>query len=210
VKNPSFKAIVFILTAGLFWAPGPVFGQSQADGPQKTGLIDMARCFKNYKKFEALRDELKQDLQKSEDRFKQMAEQIRREQGELKQFKEGTPEYTNTENLIVKHSTQAETYRKTTQRDLVRREAQIYKTIYLEVADAVQKYARLKHYTLILRFSADELEVSENPEDVMRGLNKQVVYYRPSDDITVPIVTFLNSRYDQASRAADTGAPSRN
>jgi Skp family chaperone for outer membrane proteins len=211
VKKLTINAIVTILFAGLFWAPGVVFGQDEraVDRPHRIGLIDMARVFKSYKKFEALRDELKGDLQKSEDKFKQMAEQIRREQNELKQYKEGTDEYTKTENLIVRHTTQAETYRKTTQRDLVRREAQIYKTIYLEVADAVQKYARLKNYTLVLRFSSDEVEASENPEDVMRGLNRQVVYYRPSDDITVAIVAFLNNRYQTASRAADT-APSRN
>ncbi len=139
-----------------------------------------------------------------------MAEQIRKEQSELKLMKEGSDEYAQKEKVVLGHTTQAETYRKSQQRDLIRREAQIYKTIYLEVADAVQKYASHFNYTLVLRFTSDDLDTTENPEDVMRGLNKQVVYYRPNDDITNAIVRYLNSNYQRnAAQPADAAAPAR-
>jgi outer membrane protein len=211
VKNLTVKASVFVLIAGLAWAPAAV----KADGrppelPHRIALIDMARVFKNYKKFENLREELKGDLTKSEEKFKLMAEQIRKEQGELKLLKEGSDEYAQKEKVILTHTTQAEAFRKGQQRDLIRREAQIYKTIYLEVADAVQKYASHFNFTLVLRFSSDDVETQENPEEVMRGLNKQVVYYRPTDDITEKITRYLNSNYQRnAAQPAESGAPAR-
>ena len=61
----------------------------------------MARVFKNYKKFEAMREELKGDLTKSEEQFKPMAEQIKKEQTELKGFKEGTEEYSRSRKVAL-------------------------------------------------------------------------------------------------------------
>ena len=96
------------------------------------------------------------------------------------------------------------------QRELVRKEAQIYKTIYLEVSDAVEKYATHFNFTLVLRFSSDDVGGSDNAEDVMRGLNKQVVYFRPSEDITNPICEFLNRRYQRTAAApADSTSGAR-
>jgi Skp family chaperone for outer membrane proteins len=211
VKRITVKATVFVLVTGLAWVPAAVRAEGRPpESPHRIALIDMARVFKTYKKFENLREELKGDLTKSEDKFKQMAEQIRKEQSELKLMKEGSDEYAQKEKVVLGHTTQAETYRKSQQRDLIRREAQIYKTIYLEVADAVQKYASHFNYTLVLRFTSDDLDATENPEDVMRGLNKQVVYYRPNDDITNAIVRYLNSNYQRsAATPADSAAPAR-
>jgi Skp family chaperone for outer membrane proteins len=206
VKNLVVKASVFVLVAGLVSA-GIVRGDGNpghaADaGPHRIALIDMARVFKNYKKFEAMRDELKGELTKSEERFKLMTEAIKKETTDLKTYKEGTEEYSKIEKSLLTHTTQAEAFRKGQQRDLIRKEAQIYKTIYLEVSDAVEKYATYYHYTLVLRFSADELRGEENPEDVMRNLNRQVVYYRPENDITNAICTFLNKHYEKTASAA--------
>jgi Skp family chaperone for outer membrane proteins len=137
---------------------------------------------------------------------------IKKEQSDLKQYKEGSEEYSRVEKSLLTHTTQAEAFRKTQQRDLIRKEAQIYKQIYLEVSDAVEKYATHFHITLVLRFSGDDLGTQENPEDVMRGLNRQVVYYRPSEDITNAICEFLNRKYQRmaAAPAADgAGAAAR-
>jgi Skp family chaperone for outer membrane proteins len=213
VKKVVLKATAFVLFCGLI-SSAVVRGDgtaAQADAsPHRIALIDMARVFKNYKKFEAMRDELKGELTKSEERFKAMAEAIKKEQNDLKQYKEGTEEYSRVEKSLLNHTTQAEAFRKSQQRDLIRKEAQIYKTIYLEVSDAVEKYATYYHFTLVLRFSADELSGDQNPEDVMRGLNRQVVYYRPSDDITNAICEFLNRRYQKMAAApADSSSATR-
>lgn len=211
MKNLSVNFILaglvglFALHAGL---PSIAVADDKApEQAHRIALIDMARVFKNYKKFDNLREELKGGLQETEERFKKMAEQIRREQSELKLLKEGTDEYAQKEKLILAHTTQAETFRKTQQRDLIRKEAQIYKTVYLEVADAVQKYATHYNFTLVLRFTSDDVETQENPEDVMRGLNRQVVYYRPSEDITNAIVNYLNARYQRTAAQPKEGAP---
>lgn len=214
VNVSLIAASVIVLLAGpalvLAAGNGSSEGRRSADPtPHRIGLIDMARVFKQYKKFEALREELKGDLTKSEEKFKAMAQQIQKEQKELTTFKEGTEEYSKAEKALLNHTTMAETFRKSQQRDLIRREAAIYKQVYLEVADAVQRYASFYHYTLVLRFSSDEVSGTENAEDVMRGLNRQVVYYRPDDDLTNHIVGYLNKQYETTATHTDSKAPAR-
>lgn len=211
MKKLVVKASVFVLFAGLVSSTvvrgdGNASHGADPSSPHRIALIDMARVFKNYKKFEAMREELKGELSKSEERFKAMTETVKQETQQMKGFKEGTPEYSNLEKSILNHTSQMEAFRKSQQRDLIRKEAQIYKTIYLEVSDAVEKYAQHFNFTLVLRFSADELVGQENPEDVMRGLNRQVVYYRPSEDITNAICDFLNKRYQRMAAAPADGA----
>ncbi len=209
MKKLFVKATVFVFFSGLVSSTvvgGDGNPSRAADtSPHRIALIDMARVFKNYKKFEAMREELKGELSKSEERFKAMAEMVKKEQSDMKGFKEGSEEYSRVEKSLLTHTTQAEAFRKSQQRDLIRKEAQIYKTIYLEVSDAVEKYAQHFNFTLVLRFSADELSGQENPEDVMRGLNRQVVYYRPSEDITNAICEFLNRRYARTAAAPAEG-----
>lgn len=204
MKKLFVAATVLVVFTGLISSPsvrGDGTPRAVDNSPHRIALIDMARVFKNYKKFEAMREELKGELQKSEERFKGMAEIIKKEQAELKSYKEGSEEYSRVEKSLLTHTTQAESFRKSQQRELIRKEAQIYKTIYLEVSDAVEKYATHFNFTLVLRFSADDVNGQENPEEVMRGLNRQVVYYRPSEDITNAICEFLNRRYQRMAAA---------
>jgi Skp family chaperone for outer membrane proteins len=211
VKKLVVKATVFVLFAGLVSSTvvrgdGNASRAADVSSPHRVALIDMARVFKNYKKFEAMREELKGELTKSEERFKLMAETVKQETAQLKGFKEGSPEYSNLEKSLLNHTSTMQAFQKGQQRELIRKEAQIYKTIYLEVSDAVEKYAQHFNFTLVLRFSADELSGQENPEDVMRGLNRQVVYYRPSEDITTAICEFLNRRYQRTAAVPADGA----
>jgi hypothetical protein len=59
----------------------------------------------------------------------------------------------------------------------------------------------------VLRYSNDEVSSDDNPEETMRGLNKQVVYHQAKDDITKIITSTLNKRYDQTAAHTGDAAP---
>jgi len=170
--------------------------------PHKVGLIDMARVFREYTKFSVLRDDLRAELRKSDEKAKSMALQINKVREEMKQFKQGSPEYIKRENELTRLTTEFETFRKQMQREFLRKEADIYKTIYLEVVDVVQKYAEYYNYTLVLRFNGEKLD-TDDPEKLIRGMNRQVIYYRAEDDITPSVIEYLNRRYEQAKAGSN-------
>ncbi len=184
-------------------------GAGEAELPHKVGLIDMAHVFKNYKKFEALREDLKLEIEKSDSKAKEMAEKIKEMQAKMKDLKEGSPDYQAAEKQFLTATTQFEAFRKTQQRDFLRKESQIYKTIYMEVTEFVKKYAKYRHYTIVLRFNRDEPDSSDNPQEVMQRMNKQVVYYQENDDITQVIVDALNRNYAAAEPSASNTAPGK-
>ena len=100
--------------------------------------------------------------------------------------------------MITKKS-ELEAYRASQQRDFLRKESEIYKQVYLETQDMVQKYANAYQYTLIMRFNRSSVEDAENPQEVIQSMNRQVVYHKKGDDITDPVLRGLE-RSLQANR----------
>lgn len=174
----------------------------------KVGLIDMAHVFKNYEKFTALREELKAEIQKSDGQAKAMAERIQGIQKEMQDFKQGSPEYLAREKQLAQAASDFEAFRKVAQRDFLRKESRIYHTIYMEVTDTVKKYAKIYNYTLIMRFNRENLD-TDDPKKLIQGMNRQVVYHRADDDITLSVLDYLNRSYKPKASPAGGNAPTR-
>ncbi|ADG66764.1 outer membrane chaperone Skp (OmpH) [Planctopirus limnophila DSM 3776] len=167
----------------------------------KVALIDMAVIFKQYKKFEVLREDLKAEIEQSEVKAKEMATNLQALQQKMKSFKEGSPEFSATEKQLATSSAEFEAFRRSAQREFLKKESEIYHTVYLEVTDAVAKYAQYYKYTLVLRFSSEELD-RDNPQGLIQGMNRQVVYFEAENDITQPVLKYLNQKFTGAAGAA--------
>ncbi|WP_166828204.1 OmpH family outer membrane protein [Thalassoroseus pseudoceratinae] len=197
----------FVLVAGLAATPA-AFAQAEpaaSSGQFKVGLIDMAFVFKNYKKFEALRNDLKAEIEQSDLKAKQMAGELKQIQEKAKQFKEGSSEFKQFESELAQKASQFEAFRKIAQRDFLRKEAEIYKTVYLEVSEAVELYANHYKYSLIMRFSRDGVEdASGNPQQILQSMNRQVVSFGKELDITDTVLEYLNRKYMTAQGGTGT------
>lgn len=179
-------------------APQAVQAQAKPSIAHKVGLIDMAHVFQNYKKFEVLREDLKAEIAQSDQEAKKMADQMKSLQEQMKELKPDSQNYIDAEKRLLKMKSEFDAFTQGARRDLMRRESEIYKTIYLEVADAVQKYAQYYKYTLVIRFNREGLDDKATPPEVVQRMNKQVVYYQPEDDITDSVLQYLNRVYDES------------
>jgi Skp family chaperone for outer membrane proteins len=209
VKRTIFGAFALALLAGVLTLSGNAWSQNKEGAPEKAasntphkvGLIDMAHVFKNYKKFEALREELKEEISASEAKAKAMQDELGEMQKQMKGLAEGGPEYTKAEQVIVKKAAEFETFRRSASRDFLKKESQIYLQVYNETSDAVKRYADFYKYTLVIRFNREELD-TENPQNLLQGMNRQVVYHKPEDDITVSVLDYLNRKYTPSAAPA--------
>ncbi len=178
--------------------------------PHKVGLIDMAEVFKKYKKFDALRDDLKIDITRSQQEDQKQMSRITKLQKQIKLLKPDAPDYAKFEKELLGATSELQAYRNGVKRNLLKKESQIYKTIYLEVTDVVQQAAEAYHYTLIIRFNRQSLEEADDPRKVIQTMNQLVVDYREEDDITDSVLDYLNKRYSAANKTpSKTSSPTR-
>jgi molecular chaperone GrpE len=127
VKKVIVSASVIALLAGVLALTGDAWSQQGKEGasgaaaatniPHKVGLIDMAFVFKNYKKFESLREDLKVEIASSEEQAKEMQKEIVEYQQKLKDLKEGGAEYTKLEQQAVKKAAEFENFRRRTAKE---------------------------------------------------------------------------------------------
>jgi outer membrane protein len=191
---------------GIAWGQAPAATAAKPVIPHRIGLIDMAFLFSKYEKFEHLREDFKVELDEREQKLKGSMERIKAIQAEAKQFTTGSPEFLDREKQMTQLVANIEAERKTAQMEFGRREAKIYQQIYLEVSDAVEKYAKIYKYSLILRFNRDDLS-SDDPQKIVQALQREVIFHQAEDDITDPVLSYLNKTYKGNSTAAPRATP---
>ncbi|HET6423125.1 MAG TPA: OmpH family outer membrane protein [Planctomycetaceae bacterium] len=212
MNKKLLSASVVAVLSSVLTLSGSAWGQAQpkegaapaaAEVPHKVALVDMAYVFKNYKKFEVLREDLKEKIQESETEAKSRAEAVQNLQKQLKQLNEGSPDFAAAEQKFARASADFEAFRRNAQRDFLKQESQIYHQIYTEASEAVAKYATYYKYTLVIRFNREDLD-TDNAQKLIEGMNRQVVYHREQDDITLSVTDFLNKRYGNQAGASAT------
>ncbi|QDT56751.1 Outer membrane protein (OmpH-like) [Caulifigura coniformis] len=194
-----------LMAAGLFLSARDSLGQGTAapkSAAHQVGLIDMAHVFKNYEKFKTSTAALQEQIKAADEQAKKQIDAMKAIQERMTQLQQGSPDYSKMEAELIAATTKLETFKKTSQLTFLRAEADIYKTVYLEVQNAVQQYAGVYKYTLIMRFNRNPVEDAENPQAIIQSMNRQVVYYRGEDDLTDPILNYLNDKYAKTSGAA--------
>jgi outer membrane protein len=197
-----------VCLAGVSYFIGTASGENGAPTPppaHKVGLIDIGHIFNEYDKLKILREEFTADWQESEAQAKAHVQKIQSLQQEMKQFGEGTPEFATREKKFATLTSEFETFKKVTQKDLARKEAKMYHTVYLEVQNEVDALCKQYGFTLVLRFSRDELNSAE-PQKLAQGLSRTVIFHRPKDDLTTHVLKRLNESYQQNAGPAAAGA----
>ncbi len=211
------KSFILLLAASAVAVAQPVMAQNAAaekkagagkteaagknDGPHKVGLIDMAEVFQGYKKFEALRNQLQAEIEQSDAEAKAMIEKLQKLQVEIQEqkFTPGSPQFEQAEKQLLDGKAAFESFRAATQRKLARRESEMFKVIYSDTTKAVSLYADYAKYTVVMRFDRKDIDDNTPPSEAVQRMNKQVVFYRSSDDITDVVLTYLNKEYDKSS-----------
>lgn len=200
MRKLILTATGLVCLAGVSYFIGNASGENGASAPaeaHRIGLIDIGHIFNEYDKLKVLREEFQGDWQASEGQAKDQVQKIQQLQQEMKQLGEGTPEFTKREKQLATLTSEYDTFRKVKQKELVRKEAGMYHTVYLEVQDAVERLCKHHGFTLVLRFSRDELN-SADPQKLAQGLSRTVIYHRPKDDLTSTVLKMLNQSYEQA------------
>lgn len=201
------KTVSVVALACCIGLTAPAMGQNQpaaaapaAPAPVKIGLVDMARVFKEYNKFEDMRASLKAEMEVALAEAKKIAAEAEKVKEELKLLKPGSAEYIKRESDLAQLSSDFETKRKLANVQYQRKEAEIFQDIYIDSVGVIKLYAEHFKFSMVMRFNSAELDKT-NPTSLANGLNKLVIYHRPQDDITDAVIDYLNRKYTPVNPA---------
>ncbi len=182
----------------LAWAAPPAGAQAQGAAPAASPsiavvLIDVAAVFKEHPYFNARMKELQADVDAAEATIKKQRDQLRSMMEELGRIKAGTEEYKRFEEQVFKFRSELDAKVQLQRKEFLQREAKIYYQAYQEVQREVEAFAAANNISIVLKFNRDPPD-PEKPDEIVRDLNKPVLYYARYLDITPHIIKQLREK----------------
>lgn len=188
-------------------APAPQTQPAAGAGRSSVAVLDLAKVFKEYNKYQIQRDQLTADLVAADEAAKQKGEQMRGMTEQLKQYVKGTPDYNKLESDITNLQADLQVQVQLQKRDFVQREAKIMHGTLMEVKKEVQYVAERYGVTLVIRSISEQADPGA-PDQVLMQLEYPIVWASSSIDITQMVVDQLN-RNNPVQRAASNTNPAR-
>jgi Skp family chaperone for outer membrane proteins len=178
----------------------PLFSQnpgarSQAAPPagSRVALVDINKILKNHLRFNALRDQMKNEVDQVEAKMRAQNAKIQELIDKLKSLKVGSPDYAELEEKIQTQRALLQIDMRKQQKDFMLSEARIYHNVYKEIEEELSYLCQQNAIDVVLRVSSDQADVS-NPDSVMMYISRQVVWYNSQLDITQYVTDALNRR----------------
>lgn len=198
MKTRSFLTTTFVATVTILTClAAPV----RAQRPGAIAIVDTRYIFKNHTRFQQLKKQLDGEVQSAQAAMTAKQNEIVQYREQLNDFNAGTPEANQLDTKILELTSDLQTDVAIQKKEFFQKEAKIYYDVYQEVLAAVRSYAQQNGITLVLRFSSDPADAGD-PQSVLRDLNKNVVYYEQTIDITGAVLAQLNSQQRGATGPA--------
>ncbi len=187
-------------TLGLFAlgliASVPAQAQQNSAGANATrfgvAVVDVPYIFKNYQAFDTKMKALKTEKESVDESLKGERDSIQNKEKEKGQYNAGSPEFRQADEDIARLKAEFTLKLQRAQKDIIEKEAKVYYQTYIEVNNAVSYFAQQNNIGLVLRFNGEQVDPNRR-EDVLRGINKPVVFQN-NVDITPDILALLNRR----------------
>jgi Skp family chaperone for outer membrane proteins len=164
-----------------------------AHTPGRTATIDVGHIFENSVYVKGELEKIRRDAEATTERFKTLESQLRTMNEQLKQFQEGSVEYTRQEAAVVQKQADARVEAQLKQKQLEDRRSTAYFTAYQQIEQLVALYSLNNNITLVLRSNRKEPAAPQTAAERMRHIQRPVVFEQ-NIDITLPILEELNRR----------------
>lgn len=160
---------------------------------QAIALLDVSYIFKNHTRFKAMMADIQTDVERAGTQMKTERDTVKSLSEQLRDFRPGSANYKQLEEQVATRTSQLQVQLQLQRKEFLQREAKVYHTIYQEVQQEVEYYASSAGIAMVLRFNGDPVN-QDKPDDVLRGINSQVVWSAKGLDITPVILERLNQR----------------
>ena len=185
MKSLVLKFVASVSVAFLLLA-SPFINQANAqEGAGLVLVLDVAKVFKSNSGFKGQMEEIKQEAERLKANIQQQQQAIQKEALEVSKM-ERNESRNQAEGAVEQKQASLRTQARQAETELLTREAQIYYSTYREMQKVVTALAQENNVSLVLRFESETIDPA-NRGEVIKGVNRQVVYHGPIDLTTMVI-----------------------
>lgn len=203
MKNSLIWATSVAILATVHFAAADV--AAQRPSTPGVAIVDLTYIFANHTRFKAMTEDMRRDVEEAERNLKAQKESLQKMAEQLDQYRRGTPDYKSLEEELAKRQADMSAQVNLQKKNFLEQEAKNYYTVYLEILDQIKYYADANGISLVLRFNGDPID-SQDPREVIKELNKSVVYYNRTIDITPVILDAVNQTSPRPAGRPPIGA----
>jgi len=164
-------------------------------------VLDVNHIFEHYKRFATMKSQIDVQVKRATAESKREKEAIEALAKQLSKLKPGSKAYEALEEQLTNRQALLPAKMEMQEKAFLQQEAKMYYTVYRELAQEAAQYAKANGIQLVLRVHGDPVDI-DNPDDVVREVEKSVIWFDKSRDITAIILDRLNKKAAQPKPAA--------
>ncbi len=183
------SALLAVATAFTILAlsAGSGMAQQQTSEPGFVALLDVVRVFNENADHSSRMERIRQQAEAVKSGLEAKMEGIRTEAQQLMKMESGSPERNQKEAELEQRQTALSTEARQQEFDLLTEEARVYYQTWNRMQEVLAQVATHNKISLILRFDSAAID-PENRNDVIKGVNRSVIYHDSSFDITDMVI----------------------
>jgi len=126
-----------------------------------------------------------------EQQGKILTDEVEKLQQKLKELELGSPAFERTQAEVAEKKMEWEQFRTKGQKKFIAIEAEIYRVVYQDISQRVQRYADARGIRLVIRAQV-EGDFPKDPKEVVTFLQRQIIYQNGLD-ISDDIIRLINA-----------------
>lgn len=170
---------------------------AQGQATDGVRVIDIKYIFEHHTRFKAAMEGLKKEFDASAQRVQAERNAIIQLEQQLKEMNNTSPDYKRLDEDIARRKAEWKLQGDKQLKEFRTKESEILWNVYYEIQLAVQEYSKQNNVGLVLQFNGDPID-SRNPQKIVAGIGRQIVFAAPNRDITPIILGMMKGPAPQA------------
>jgi len=194
-KSLLLSCALIATCCGLSFAQGNAAGGGGGAG--WVVVLDVAKVFKANAEFDTKMKQIKSEAEQYQASFKAEQEKLQLDAQQLQGMEANSDQRFQLEGQLEQRSTALKTKARQAETELLTKEAQAYYETYQRMQKVVGSMAEQHGIVMVLRFDSEEIDPN-NRADVIKGVNRAVVYHKQLD-ITDEVIRAMGPAVSAAS-----------
>jgi len=154
-------------------------------------VLDVNTVFENNLRFKQAMDDIKSDIKNYEAEVVDRRKQLDKKRELAGTFNSDSQQFRDLEKQYAKMTADLQIDMQLRKKEFMEREAKIYYQAYSELERFVGEFSAQRRIGLVIRFHGGDINAKIRAS-VLAGVNRPVVFFEPTLDITQPILGMVN------------------